>query len=286
VTPPAAAGRADAVAANCPVCDAPAPVTRFTEGDARIVQCVRCRVLYADPPVVGQYYGAIQRQDWFVEARAAAVSLMNVYLARVRAIDGLNARRARWRILDVGCGMGGFLCLAAAYGYDGYGIEPSEQAAWAQELHLNVRHGAAVDAFDPLRFQAVTLWDVLEHIPRPKEMLTAVREVLEPGGYVFLSMPNGPHALWKAKLIRRLRGTGAEALALGEHVVHYSAETIRMVLASAGYEVVSVRGWPVGEFTGSLRRVKRAAMAALTAFGDLVGTPLGGSLLAIARRPR
>ena len=268
------------------MCDAPGPVTRFTQGGARVVQCVRCRLLYTDPPVSGRYYGAIRRQDWFVEARAAAASRMNVYLAHVRAIDRLNTGGARWRILDVGCGMGGFLCAAAAYGYDGYGIEASaEQAAWAQGLHLNVRHGDAVDAFRPQTFQVVTLWEVLEHIPHPKEMLAAVREVLEPGGYLVLGVPNGPHALWKAKLLRPLGGARGDVVGVGEHVVHYSAGTIRMVLTAAGYEVLSVRSGPVGVFDGALRHGKRAAMEALTALGHLAGTPLGASLLVVARRP-
>lgn len=275
-----------AAAARCPVCDALAPTTRFTQGPARIVQCAACGLVYTDPLVSGQTYGAMRRPDWFAEARAAAVARMNVFLARVRAIDALNAEGARWRILDVGCGMGGFLCAAAAYGYDAYGVEPAaEQAAWAQGLHLNVRETADVDAFRPLRFQVATLWDVLEHIPRPIAMLESVRTVLEPGGVLFLSVPNGPHALWKAKLRRYVRGTGADVLGIGEHVVHYSAATLKMVLTRAGYERIDVRGGPVGVFDGSLRLLKRAGMEALTAAGDLVGTPLGATLLAVARRP-
>ncbi len=109
--------------------------------------------------------------------------------------------------------------------------------------------------------------------------------VLEPGGVLLLSVPNGPHALWKAKLRRYVRGTGADVLGIGEHVVHYSAATLSMVLTRAGYERIDVRGGPVGVFDGSFRLLKRAGMEALTAAGDLVGTPLGATLLAVARRP-
>ncbi|HLJ60069.1 MAG TPA: class I SAM-dependent methyltransferase [bacterium] len=261
-------------------------MTRFTQGTARIVQCQACGLLYTDPPISGEYYQALQRQDLFDEMRAAATERMNVYTSAVRTIDCLNIDRERWRILDVGCGMGLFLCAATAYGYDCYGIEASEtQAAWCRQLRLNVRYDNRANAFDPQTFHVVTMLDVLEHIARPKAILASIWNVLQPGGYLLARVPNGPYNLWKARALQRFR-PGVDFVGAGEHVAHFSASTISTLLTSMGYQVVAIRSAQNDMGKRPMERIKRGVASALASVGDLLRLPLGASLLAVARRPR
>ena len=44
--------------------------------------------------------------------------------------------------------------------------------------------------FPPESFEAVALWDVMEHIPSPQDALQRLRRWLTADGYLFLNVPN------------------------------------------------------------------------------------------------
>ena len=85
------------------------------------------------------------------------------------------------RLLDVGAAGGAFVAEARDAGYDARGIEPTPAfAAHARErLGVDVAEGTLEDArLRPGSLDAVTMWHVLEHVPRPVEQLRRVREAL------------------------------------------------------------------------------------------------------------
>ncbi len=92
------------------------------------------------------------------------------------------------RLLDVGCSSGHFLKVALDHGYDIHGVEPNpEMAKFATEsLKLpKIQCGTLHAAHYPdASFDAVTLWDVLEHVEDPGGILEEVRRVLRPGGWL------------------------------------------------------------------------------------------------------
>ena len=96
------------------------------------------------------------------------------------------------RLLDVGCGNGAFLSRAREMGWQVTGCEPDPKAvATCRAQGLSVIQG---DVFDPLldgqRFDAVTISHVLEHVADPEAMLKRVHALLEPGGVLWVAIPN------------------------------------------------------------------------------------------------
>ena len=82
-------------------------------------------------------------------------------------------------MLDIGCGEGHFLELAAARGHRAVGIDFSNTAvAKAQARGLRAYCGGfdelAGHVGDAMRFDAVALFQVIEHLPDPAELLSAV----------------------------------------------------------------------------------------------------------------
>jgi len=75
------------------------------------------------------------------------------------------------KVLDIGCGIGDRLDLFRRLGCDPYGVETSEQALYAQNVYkLDVFHGPLAQAsFEADSMDIVTLYNVLEHVHRPKE---------------------------------------------------------------------------------------------------------------------
>jgi SAM-dependent methyltransferase len=98
------------------------------------------------------------------------------------------------RILDVGCASGLFLHQALDAGWDATGIEPSE-ILYAEALRALTPRGRVLcatleDSHLEPGFDAITLWDVLEHIPDPSSFLKTCRRLLREGGCLFLNVPD------------------------------------------------------------------------------------------------
>ncbi len=93
----------------------------------------------------------------------------------------------------MGCGPGTFLLAAAQRGWKVVGIEPSAMpAAAGRAKGLDVFHGYVQDylAHHPREFDAITCFEVLEHVPQPVDILRAIHHLLAPDGVVILSVPN------------------------------------------------------------------------------------------------
>lgn len=144
-------------------------------------------------------------------------------------------------LLDVGCGTGGFLTFASAKGFRVYGFDASRtQAEHARTLFPEVRHASSFQAYlelldqPDLKFDFITLWDVFEHIRNPVPFLQQLAEALEPGGCLFISVPNGRAIPWKIRIHRALNRP--VDLAPWEHVFYYSIQSLQRCIKAASLE--------------------------------------------------
>ncbi|HEX9366976.1 MAG TPA: class I SAM-dependent methyltransferase [Vicinamibacterales bacterium] len=146
-------------------------------------------------------------------------------------------------LLDVGAHAGRFLRLARDAGWDGEGLELNPKtAAYASQASGAVVHQGNIHTFAPARcYDAVTLTDVLEHVPQPLDVLTRVRAFLCPGGWLAIKVPNGPSQRVKETLRARLRPSYRATLADNlVHVNHFSAASLARAMTAAGFHGVTV----------------------------------------------
>jgi len=88
--------------------------------------------------------------------------------------------------------------------------------------------------FPPGSFDAVTLWDVMEHVPSPRDALQRIRRWLTDGGYLFLNVPNSQ------SLVARLMGR-RWVLLLREHLWYFDPGTMDELLRASHFELVATR---------------------------------------------
>ena len=98
-------------------------------------------------------------------------------------------------VLDVGCGTGKFLALLREQDPTMYlrGIEQNPEASRIALKAADEVFRYPIDRYTSAqirKFDAVTLWGVLEHLKSPIEHLSALSEHINPGGFLVLCVPN------------------------------------------------------------------------------------------------
>ena len=213
---------------SCPGCGGAfeeLAVERWADFDLR--QCVGCGLQLWDPPV---------------PADSAWYDASDHYLA-MPIVDWLGWYH-RWSIehlpadvgslLDVGCADGRFVNAAAARGIDARGVDHSARLV---EMG-NDRYGggrlsrASIEELDELgqRFDAVTLFEVIEHVPDPLGVLREAARLVNPGGLLIVSVPN------------RL-GRPRPPAALDRpphHLTRWSPDALRQAVERAGFTPVAL----------------------------------------------
>ena len=170
------------------------------------------------------------------------------------------------RLLDVGCGFGGFVAVMRRRGWDVEGLDPSPTAvAAAKAMERPVRLGT-LDALQDERgnYDAITMFYVLEHLPDPMGALSKVWSLLGPGGILLLRVP---HTTPIVRLLAPL-GAGGSLYDPPFHLYDFSPAVLREMLARVGFE--DIRTFP-GQPTVPSRPGARVASAC---FGALAtGAP-------------
>ena len=129
------------------------------------------------------------------------------------------------RILDVGCGTGDFLEVAATNGWSISGIEPNEKArAIANKKTKNSIYNAdQLLKFENKSFDVITLWHVLEHLPNLDEHFAIFKNLLKPDGTLIIAVPN--FQSYDAKLYKEFWA----AFDVPRHLWHFSQASIKQL---------------------------------------------------------
>jgi SAM-dependent methyltransferase len=211
-------------------------------------------------------------------------------------LGGLAVRgTAGKRLLDIGAHAGRFMHLARIAGWEPEGIElnPRTAAFAAARTGLPV-HSVNVErlVLSGQSYGAITLIDVLEHVPDPVALLSKIHDALTPGGWVVVKVPSGPAQRQKEQMRARLRKGYRPRLADNlVHVNHFSPGSLRTGLERAGLQRVAVEIGPpeLPPAQGGLAALSNLARRSLYRAGTLlpggIHTPLALNLLAYARRP-
>lgn len=200
--------------------------------------------------------------NWRYDAKREPASIIGVPLAYCfpplkgvvdRAFRHLPRRAgSSLALLDVGCGNGDFLEVAAECGWKVVGVDPDPKAvAKAKELGLEVYQGG-VEVFQGKQalFDFISLSHVIEHVHGPPELLQACFDLLRPDGTLWIETPNIKsfgHSIYR----QSWRG-----IETPRHVVLFNRSSLVHALEEAGFENVKGCLQPGG--CGSMFQKSRA----------------------------
>jgi 2-polyprenyl-3-methyl-5-hydroxy-6-metoxy-1,4-benzoquinol methylase len=236
---------------SCDLCGSESAVTimrrRGTVYDwtFSIVRCTNCRLVYVNPRLSDAAVSDLYDEAYY-EGRGFDRSV-DYSLDNSRSLDEIRIRNGSFvetlrdalgglkgrSILDVGCGMGGFVRALCAEGADAVGTDDS--AISLEGCRANGTPLASGDVEALVRsgsgFDAVTATEVIEHTLSPRAFLQSVVRLVKPGGILYLTTGN-----WN--LVRHMRG---KPYIMPEgHLYYFTPVTMRRYFDDIG--LVSARG--------------------------------------------
>jgi 2-polyprenyl-3-methyl-5-hydroxy-6-metoxy-1,4-benzoquinol methylase len=221
----------------CALCGASNTVPHTRRNGFDIVCCRADGLIYNSPRPVDlapfyddRYYtgmipGAYADYQSFVREHMTAE-----WTKRLETIEKLRPVNT---LLDVGSATGDFLAIARSRGWETTGIELSQWAAQRarDKLGLNVLVGTLPDArLVSGTFAAVTMWDCIEHLAHPHQVMRDIRRLIHPDGVLMLSTGAVDH-----------RDPRVESgwYAPPWHLYYFSRETIFALLEQCSFTVTS-----------------------------------------------
>ena len=222
---------------RCPICASARGRWAAEQRDLRIARCEECGHGYVWPVPTAEFIAAIYDNPSYYTGSDDSIGFHD-YHGLAPARDRMFARHlaliegvaGKGKILDVGCATGDFLKAARTRGWEVFGADPSAArdevtAAGIALVGKTVHDISMADG----SFDAVTFWDVLEHVTDPVKDLTRARALLKRGGVVALTVPDSRNAL--ARISGR-RWFGYKIA--GEHLQFFTRTSLRVALEKAG----------------------------------------------------
>lgn len=228
----------------CKICRAPA-TSRFRverpDEQFSIFECSECRFRFIDH--------LDEVTDWDSAGSTAIEDGLEFNADRIaRNVALLRKEACGKRLLDIGCGAGGF--MLAADDFHATGIELDRRyASIARARGLSVSDqpiGSKI--WDDAQFDAVTLWDVIEHVNDPAKMIADAANMLSESGVLLIDTPNREGPLYRAGELtaaltggRHLSTMGVQySAAIGCHKQIFTAEDLRRILSAAGFFDITI----------------------------------------------
>ncbi|MGE0444153.1 MAG: class I SAM-dependent methyltransferase [Vicinamibacterales bacterium] len=277
----------------CPTCGATEARPELDKDHMALVRCASCDLVYVSPAFNEEHYREVYASEAYQEIVKDLGIKSHEYRVQRFGTERVTLMAAqlsvpRPRYLDVGCSTGFVVEAARDRGWDAAGIDLNPSAIeFGRSRGLDLRTAALEDAGCAAgSFDAVSLFDVLEHLIDPVRTLRAAVSLLRPGGIVFLYVPNYDSAS------RLLMGKDAHFIWPTHHLNYYTPVTIQDLLAREGLrtEYVATEGLDIVDYLWYRREVHGQDDAGLEAIADTLqffinAGAYGKNLRVIARRP-
>ena len=232
---------------NCPICNSNKAVQILKENKFDIYKCLSCDLQFVWPQPNKEalkrtyskkyFHGNVLTPKGYEDYHQLNHELIKEAKKKIKFIEKYSVEK---NLLDIGCGTGIFLEEARRRGYKISGNEISSYALKSlKQKNITCFPGAVESGILPKeRFDIITAWDVIEHIPKIKRAFKEVVGSLKEGGYLFLTTPDTQTI--DSLLMGRLWYNYKKA---PEHVLFLNRKSIAKLSKTSNLKLISVTQW-------------------------------------------
>lgn len=223
---------------QCPVCSSNKIIRTISTQDYfltnetfDILTCSECSFAMTypipEPSDLPKYY---QSENYLSHTAAKKGAINSLY----QILRNINLKRkyklvskykSNGQILDIGCGTGELLNYFSNKNWQVQGIEPNLEARnfAIKQYKLEIFPEEKLPNLTAKKFDIITMWHVLEHVPDFNLRLSQIKKLLKPNGTIFIAVPNinSPDA--------KYYGQYWAALDVPRHLHHFSSKSIKEV---------------------------------------------------------
>lgn len=176
---------------NCPICKSDKRQKGIDiNQEIKVYECKSCSLAYVDPFPVNSadiyekkyFEGSIISYDDMRDYRIKRFGSERLELIKKYVDSG--------SILDIGCGVGWFLEAAKKDGFKVYGQELSRDLADFTRDLLGIKVFEIDISEINLKFDVITMFDLIEHVPDPLKLVMDCKKLLNPDGIILAFTPN------------------------------------------------------------------------------------------------
>ncbi len=239
---------------SCIVCGGSLSPSRLSG----LLVCENCSFVTADLTLSAEELEDLYSEDYFHGAEygdylAERPLIERNFRRRLEVLRPLLRHPESCRLLEIGCAYGFFLSLVRDEFAHVEGVDISGAAIdYAERQGLHVRHGDFLDVEFAGPYDAICLWDTLEHLARPDLYVAKASSLLRPGGLISITTGD------ISSLVARLRGRHWRQIHPPTHLHYFSKKTLSRLLSQHDFRVVYCG------YDGNYRSVEMMAQIILT----------------------
>ncbi len=227
----------------CPICDhadlrhyCRVP-SLFNPGEfIRYERCRRCGIVLRNPRLPADTRLSLYEDKVLPDEAKELVPKSQVHYAHMmRLLARLVPRDGGRRLLDFGCGSGGFLLEARKAGFDVYGQELNRDlASYVTATYGILTYQGLISSPELAgeRFNVVISSQVFEHLLDPRQTLCDIKRLLDPPGMVLIEVPNLHDTRERLRRGSRMNDS---------HLFYFSGRSLSRMFEDAGFKVLKVQ---------------------------------------------
>jgi 2-polyprenyl-3-methyl-5-hydroxy-6-metoxy-1,4-benzoquinol methylase len=189
---------------SCPICGSTNSIEFLRVPDHShskkvfsIVSCGSCGFKYTNPRPVPEHIASYYEFEDYISHSNAKRGLVNKIYQAARSYAlikklqlVLKVSKKKGPILDYGCGTGEFLNVCKKAGWEVAGVEPSPSARAQAIKQYGLDVTTPENVTPGSKFQVITLWHVLEHLPDLNTSFELFKSKLNADGTLIIAVPN------------------------------------------------------------------------------------------------
>lgn len=235
---------------NCPLCGnnkftkyISAKDYFLTNESFSINKCKECNFLFTNPRPEDKELSKYYKSSEYLSHSKKINSIYSFIYGIIRKISVRRKFRLinklmknEGSLLDFGCGSGEFLSYCSKKSWKTAGVEPDEDARniAGQQIGMEVFESLEeLGKINDRKFDVITLWHVLEHVPEIDTRIDELKKILKYDGSIIIALPN-PMS-WDAKHY----GKYWAAYDLPRHLYHFTQQTVKRLLIKHNFKLLS-----------------------------------------------
>lgn len=214
--------------------------------NCKVIDCKTCEFIHLQPipppeelkEAYSDKYYKIQKPQYLKRDEEDKLWWKTVFQDRMDFVERYSKKK-KGRLLEIGSGPGSFLTFARSRGWSVLGIEPSIKAYKHSKLkRLRVINSfyQDIDLKSLTKFDAVVMFELLEHVPDPHELLKFSCKSLRHNGVICIAVPNDFNPL--QDIANKIQRNNPYWIAPPFHINYFTPASLTNLLKRSGFDVI------------------------------------------------